>query len=262
MSNPSAEGSGRPVRIVPLPAARLPEVGAVFAGSHGEYPPFRHLFPDPTRRAQVLARLFTATVRDALPFGTADAAIADDGRLLGGRVAPTWGVPLEHLAQAAVDADVAWSGLGGARRLPGLRAHGGQRRAAASPRAALEPGDHGHRARRLGPRPRQPVDRPRAGPGRRPAAALLPDRRPRREPPLLPTVRLPGGGREAGPGPPMAPWGMRRPPAQLRDGGGRDRQALDPGPNAPAPLGTREPWLEDAAGVTPLSRRRVAIGLD
>ena len=83
MSNPSAEGSGRPVRIVPLPAARLPEVGAVFAGSHGEYPPFRHLFPDPTRRAQVLARLFTATVRDALPFGTADAAIADDGRLLG-----------------------------------------------------------------------------------------------------------------------------------------------------------------------------------
>ena len=125
MSNPSAEGSGRPVRIVPLPAARLPEVGAVFAGSHSEYPPFRHLFPDPTRRAQVLAQLFTATVRDALPFGTADAAIADDGRLLGGRVAPTWGVPLEHLAQAAVDADVAWSGLGGARRLPGLRAHGG-----------------------------------------------------------------------------------------------------------------------------------------
>ena len=51
MSKPSAEGSGRPVRIVPLPAARLPEVGAVFAGSHGEYPPFRHLFPDPTRLA-------------------------------------------------------------------------------------------------------------------------------------------------------------------------------------------------------------------
>jgi hypothetical protein len=41
MSNPSAEGSGRPVRIVPLPAAMLPEVGAVFGGSHGEYPPFR-----------------------------------------------------------------------------------------------------------------------------------------------------------------------------------------------------------------------------
>jgi hypothetical protein len=83
MSNPSAESSGRPVRIVPLPAARLPEVGAVFAGSHGEYPPFRHLFPYPTRRAQVLARFFTATVRDALPFGVVDAAIADDGQLLG-----------------------------------------------------------------------------------------------------------------------------------------------------------------------------------
>ena len=70
-------------QIVLLPAAGLPEVGAVFAGSHGVYPPFRHLFPDPTRRAQVLARFFTATVRDALPFGTVDAAIADDGRLLG-----------------------------------------------------------------------------------------------------------------------------------------------------------------------------------
>jgi hypothetical protein len=41
----------------------------------------------------------------------------------------------------------------------------GQRRAAASPRAALEPEDHGHRARRPGPRPRQPVDRPPGWPG-------------------------------------------------------------------------------------------------
>ena len=83
MSSSSAEDSGQQVRIVPLPAVRLPEVGAVFTGSHGEYPPFRHLFPDPIRRARVLARFFTATVADALPFGAVEAAIGDDGRLLG-----------------------------------------------------------------------------------------------------------------------------------------------------------------------------------
>ena len=83
MSAGSAAVGGGEVQIVSLAAAQLPAVGAVFAGSHGEYPPFRHLFPDPARRARVLARFFTATVRDALPFGAVDAAIADDGRLLG-----------------------------------------------------------------------------------------------------------------------------------------------------------------------------------
>jgi GNAT superfamily N-acetyltransferase len=79
-----SSGSSRgTVRIVPLTAAQLPAVGAVFAGSHGEYPPFRHLFPDPARRAVVLRRFFTATVRDAFAFGAVDAAVADDGRLLG-----------------------------------------------------------------------------------------------------------------------------------------------------------------------------------
>jgi GNAT superfamily N-acetyltransferase len=71
------------VEIVSLSAAQLPAVGALFAGSHGDYPPFRHLFPDTARRAQVLRRFFTATVRDALAFGAVDAAVADDGRLLG-----------------------------------------------------------------------------------------------------------------------------------------------------------------------------------
>jgi GNAT superfamily N-acetyltransferase len=82
VSGTSAAASGPPVQIVPFPAARLAEVGAVFAGSHGDYPPFRHLFPDPARREQVLRRFFTATVRDALAFGAVDAAIAD-GRLVG-----------------------------------------------------------------------------------------------------------------------------------------------------------------------------------
>jgi hypothetical protein len=70
------------VEVVPLPAALLPAAGEVFAGSHAEYPPFRHLFPDPAVRSRVLRRFFTATVRDALQFGAVDAALAD-GRLLG-----------------------------------------------------------------------------------------------------------------------------------------------------------------------------------
>jgi ribosomal protein S18 acetylase RimI-like enzyme len=69
--------------IVSLSDEQLPAVGEVFAGSHAEYPPFRHLFPDPARRAVVLRRFFTATVRDALAFGAVDAATDDDGRLLG-----------------------------------------------------------------------------------------------------------------------------------------------------------------------------------
>lgn len=70
------------LEVVPLPAALLPAVGEVFAGSHADYPPFRHLFPDPAARSRVLRRFFTATVRDALAFGAVDAAVAD-GRLLG-----------------------------------------------------------------------------------------------------------------------------------------------------------------------------------
>jgi hypothetical protein len=52
-------------------------VGEVFAGSHADYPPFRYLFPDPVRRAVMLRRFFTATVRDALAFGAVEAAVAD-----------------------------------------------------------------------------------------------------------------------------------------------------------------------------------------
>lgn len=70
------------MQIIPLRAAQLPAVGGVFAGSHADYPPFRHLFPDPAQRAKVLHRFFTATVRDALAFGAVEGAVAD-GRLLG-----------------------------------------------------------------------------------------------------------------------------------------------------------------------------------
>ena len=71
-----------PLEIGPLDRNRLGEVGAVFAASHGRYPTFAHVFPDPARRAKALRAFFTATVRDALAAGRVDAAVTG-GRLLG-----------------------------------------------------------------------------------------------------------------------------------------------------------------------------------
>jgi ribosomal protein S18 acetylase RimI-like enzyme len=71
------------LRVGSLRAGQLPAVGALFAGSHADYPPFRHLFPDPARRSAVLRAFFTATVRDAFAFGAVNAATGADGRLLG-----------------------------------------------------------------------------------------------------------------------------------------------------------------------------------
>lgn len=73
------------MQIVSLRSEQLAAVREVFAGSHADYPPFRHLLPDPARRAQVPRVFFTATVRDAMAFGAVDAAVADD-RLLGAAV--------------------------------------------------------------------------------------------------------------------------------------------------------------------------------
>jgi ribosomal protein S18 acetylase RimI-like enzyme len=39
------------------------------AAGHRDYPAFRHVFPDPSRRARALPPFFSATVRDAIPFG-------------------------------------------------------------------------------------------------------------------------------------------------------------------------------------------------
>lgn len=44
---------------------------AAIAAGHADYPTFRHLFPDPRRRARALEPFFAATVRDAIPFGSA-----------------------------------------------------------------------------------------------------------------------------------------------------------------------------------------------
>jgi GNAT superfamily N-acetyltransferase len=50
---------------------------AIVAG-HADYPSFRHLFPDPSRRAKALRAFFEATVRDAVDFGAVLAAHAGD----------------------------------------------------------------------------------------------------------------------------------------------------------------------------------------
>jgi GNAT superfamily N-acetyltransferase len=80
--SPRPGGRDAAVEIVPLDRGRLGEVGAVFAASHREYPTFKHVFPDPDRRAAALRAFFTATVRDALAAGRVEAAVAGE-RLLG-----------------------------------------------------------------------------------------------------------------------------------------------------------------------------------
>lgn len=71
-----------PIQIGPLRRERLRAAGEVFVASHGEYPPFRHVFPDPVRRARALRAFFTMTIRDALTAGHVDAAVEGD-RVLG-----------------------------------------------------------------------------------------------------------------------------------------------------------------------------------
>jgi ribosomal protein S18 acetylase RimI-like enzyme len=46
------------------------EAASALCASHADYPAFRHVFPDPARRERALRPFFTATVRDAVPFGS------------------------------------------------------------------------------------------------------------------------------------------------------------------------------------------------
>ena len=71
-----------PLEIGPLDRDRLGEVGAVFAASHGRYPTFAHVFPDPARRAKARGAYYPPTGGHARPAGRADAAVTG-GRLLG-----------------------------------------------------------------------------------------------------------------------------------------------------------------------------------
>jgi ribosomal protein S18 acetylase RimI-like enzyme len=53
---------------------------AAISAGHAEYPSFRHLFPQPTRRARALRAFFEVTVRDAIPFGSV-LATGEGGRV-------------------------------------------------------------------------------------------------------------------------------------------------------------------------------------
>lgn len=79
MSKESHNGN---VTIRALTREESPIAGDVIADSHGEYPSFTHLFPNPTQRSRVLKRLMTGAARDAQAFGTVKAA-SEEGRILG-----------------------------------------------------------------------------------------------------------------------------------------------------------------------------------
>jgi ribosomal protein S18 acetylase RimI-like enzyme len=68
--------------IRPLAADEAPMVGDVIADSHGDYPAFTHLFPDPAQRRRVLRRLMTGAARDASAFGAVTVAVQGE-RMLG-----------------------------------------------------------------------------------------------------------------------------------------------------------------------------------
>jgi ribosomal protein S18 acetylase RimI-like enzyme len=61
--------------ITTLPVRRAPDAGDVLSRSHADYPSFRHIFPDPERRARAQRALFAGVARDAARLGTAWAAI-------------------------------------------------------------------------------------------------------------------------------------------------------------------------------------------
>jgi ribosomal protein S18 acetylase RimI-like enzyme len=72
-----------PPRIAVLSPAQAGAAGAVLARSHADYPSFRHLFPDPARRARALKATLSGIARDAARLGSAYGAIGDDGERYG-----------------------------------------------------------------------------------------------------------------------------------------------------------------------------------
>ncbi|MDQ4131885.1 MAG: GNAT family N-acetyltransferase [Actinomycetota bacterium] len=61
--------------IVVLDRGQESSAAAALTASHGDYPAFRHVFPDARRRRRALRPFFQATVRDAIPFGAVQAAV-------------------------------------------------------------------------------------------------------------------------------------------------------------------------------------------
>jgi GNAT superfamily N-acetyltransferase len=77
-------GRGAPTaRIVLLEPRDASSAGAVLARSHADYPSFRHLFPEPARRARALKSMFTGIARDAARLDSVYAAVTDDAAVHG-----------------------------------------------------------------------------------------------------------------------------------------------------------------------------------
>ena len=55
---------------VRLGPGQVGAAAAALAASHADYPAFRHVFPDPARRARALPPFFAAAVADAVAHGT------------------------------------------------------------------------------------------------------------------------------------------------------------------------------------------------
>lgn len=54
---------------------------AALAASHADYPSFRSVFPDPSRRCRALPPFLAATVRDAMRFGLVH-GVLDESKVL------------------------------------------------------------------------------------------------------------------------------------------------------------------------------------
>jgi hypothetical protein len=159
------------VAIVPLSGDQLASAGHVFASSDADYPSWRAVFPDCRQRERALRVLFEATVRDSLPFGAVDAAVAN-GQVLGIAVwLPPGRSSVECVAQAQGGAGDARCAACRARPLSHVRPCGRQRRAFPPDVPAVEPGDARHPTSGTRPRDRQPAHGPLPcpGPSRRPA---------------------------------------------------------------------------------------------
>ncbi|MGH2561910.1 MAG: GNAT family N-acetyltransferase [Thermomicrobiales bacterium] len=77
-----SDAAAASIRIALARPEHVSSVGKVLAASHADYPSFRHVFPDPTRRAAVLRTFFTGVARDAVAFEATYTATVDD-RVLG-----------------------------------------------------------------------------------------------------------------------------------------------------------------------------------
>jgi len=70
------------VRLETLRPADARAAGRLLSASHGDYPAFRHLYPDPEVRRRALVPFLTASAADAVRFGASTAAW-DRGAIVG-----------------------------------------------------------------------------------------------------------------------------------------------------------------------------------